>query len=283
MAGFPAGIAMPSSSPLSVGIGMWERRQERKSAEEQANRNIDAQREFAQHGVRWRVEDAKAAGLHPLFALGGAGAAFAPNPITVGSSGLGAGLERMGQNLSSAAARTMTVEQRNMHLMQLKAMEANVARDTAQASYYSALEAKTRQEMGAGASFPSDVVTDASGGRVVVSPTSKDGGRTRLESHPLFKDAVKLNPDDQISRSLSDPGVTASPGKPSLSWFNVPGVGWVLLPPGDQGKFPEDMSLAGYVAAIAGNTKYGARAIKRWFERLRNERNWDEHSNLRRQ
>lgn len=32
--------------------------------------NADLQREFAQQGIRWRVEDAKAAGLHPLAALG---------------------------------------------------------------------------------------------------------------------------------------------------------------------------------------------------------------------
>lgn len=35
-----------------------------------AERNANLQREFAQHGVRWRVQDAQAAGIHPLAALG---------------------------------------------------------------------------------------------------------------------------------------------------------------------------------------------------------------------
>jgi len=56
------------------------------SAREQGERNAALQREFAQHGIRWRVEDAKAAGLHPLYALSGGGAAFAPNPIVLPDS-----------------------------------------------------------------------------------------------------------------------------------------------------------------------------------------------------
>lgn len=35
-----------------------------------ARENMAQQKEFAQHGVRWKVADAQAAGLHPLAALG---------------------------------------------------------------------------------------------------------------------------------------------------------------------------------------------------------------------
>lgn len=51
---------------------------------EQASTNAALQREFAQNGIRWRVEDAKAAGLHPMYALTGGGAAFSPNAIAIG-------------------------------------------------------------------------------------------------------------------------------------------------------------------------------------------------------
>ena len=44
--------------------------------------NYAHQKEFAQNGIRWKVEDAKAAGIHPLFALGAQGATF--SPISVG-------------------------------------------------------------------------------------------------------------------------------------------------------------------------------------------------------
>ena len=57
-------------------------------AQERANEaNLAAQREFAQHGIRWKVEDAKAAGLHPLFALGGSGATFSPSFQVSGTEG----------------------------------------------------------------------------------------------------------------------------------------------------------------------------------------------------
>ena len=35
-----------------------------------ASQNIVMQKEFAQKGIRWKVEDAKQAGIHPLYALG---------------------------------------------------------------------------------------------------------------------------------------------------------------------------------------------------------------------
>lgn len=43
-----------------------------------AQNNINLQREFAQHGIQWKVEDAKRAGIHPIYALGGSGASFTP-------------------------------------------------------------------------------------------------------------------------------------------------------------------------------------------------------------
>ena len=43
-------------------------------AREQFDRNEALQREFAQNGIRWRAADARAAGLHPLAALGSSGA-----------------------------------------------------------------------------------------------------------------------------------------------------------------------------------------------------------------
>lgn len=41
--------------------------------------NYEAQKEFAQNGIRWRVADAKAAGLHPLAALGASPLGFSPS------------------------------------------------------------------------------------------------------------------------------------------------------------------------------------------------------------
>lgn len=68
--------------------------------------NADLQREFAQHGIRWRVEDAKAAGVHPLFALG---AQVSPaSPIYMDGGGDRGTWSGFGQDISRAidAGRT---------------------------------------------------------------------------------------------------------------------------------------------------------------------------------
>lgn len=90
---------------------------ERNAAEmAMAERNIALQREFAQNGIRWKVEDAKAAGLHPLYAMGANTHSF--NPVAVGverepssPSPLKA-LGSMGQDVSRAIMSTQTESER---------------------------------------------------------------------------------------------------------------------------------------------------------------------------
>lgn len=92
--------------------------------------NIALQREFAQHGIRWKADDAKAAGLHPMAALGGAGAAFSPvahvsggsipsTPVSspsaniVADTSMGNAMSSMGQDISRAISATAAVAERN--------------------------------------------------------------------------------------------------------------------------------------------------------------------------
>lgn len=51
----------------------------RESQERQNAENIALQREFAQNGISWKVQDAKNAGVHPLYAIGAQGASFTPS------------------------------------------------------------------------------------------------------------------------------------------------------------------------------------------------------------
>lgn len=72
-------------------------------AQAQANRqNYEAQKEFAQSGVQWRVDDAKKAGVHPVFALGGSGASFSPTFQSTGDGGLAAAGQDIGRAVQSA-------------------------------------------------------------------------------------------------------------------------------------------------------------------------------------
>lgn len=80
-------------------------------------KNAALQREFAQSGIRWRTEDAKAAGLHPLFALSGGGAAFSPTPYQAGDTSpvrdnSSQYLSAMGQDIGRALSATQTKTER---------------------------------------------------------------------------------------------------------------------------------------------------------------------------
>lgn len=54
----------------------------KKSAEEQAAKQAALQKQFAQEGIQWKVEDAKKAGVHPLYALGASTHSYSPIAIS---------------------------------------------------------------------------------------------------------------------------------------------------------------------------------------------------------
>lgn len=81
----------------------------------QAEQNRLNQREFAEHAIRWRVADAKAAGIHPLYALGANLPTYSPNPIVVGPGGednTAASFLDFGQNLARSIDSTRTGSER---------------------------------------------------------------------------------------------------------------------------------------------------------------------------
>jgi len=101
----------------------------KNSAEKAQKQNIQLQKDFAQHGIQWRVEDAKAAGIHPLAALGAQTTSF--SPISVGGDPLAAGISGAGQDISRAVnatrgasarldAYTKTVQDLNVRRMGLE-------------------------------------------------------------------------------------------------------------------------------------------------------------------
>lgn len=84
-----------------------------------ANLNYERQKEFAQNQIRWRVADAKAAGLHPLAALGASPLGFSPSfsgGIPSSSdwdySAMGDAIGKMGQDIGRAVEATATEKER---------------------------------------------------------------------------------------------------------------------------------------------------------------------------
>ena len=97
-AAFLGGAALGALSSFIGG----ERAQDASSKLAASNQAM--QREFAQHGIRWRVADAEAAGIHPLYALGANVTPYSPVFADTGASGRG--IASAGQQLGRAIGRT---------------------------------------------------------------------------------------------------------------------------------------------------------------------------------
>jgi len=83
--------------------------------EQMANRENRLQEKFAQNGIRWKVEDAKAAGLHPLAALGTPTTSYQP---AYGDS-TASNYANLGQDLTRAIHSTRTSKEREEKLADL--------------------------------------------------------------------------------------------------------------------------------------------------------------------
>lgn len=89
------------------------------SQRKMAKQNIQLQKDFAQQGIQWKVADAKAAGIHPLYALGAQTHSFAP--VSIGDS-LSPAIANAGQDIGRAVNAVSTGSQRTQGITQ--AMEA---------------------------------------------------------------------------------------------------------------------------------------------------------------
>lgn len=92
------------SGAISAGASLVGGLLNNKSGADAAQRNYDAQKEFAQNGIRWKVADAKAAGIHPLAALGVNNASFTPS-FTAGDNGLALMGQEFGRAIEAKSTR----------------------------------------------------------------------------------------------------------------------------------------------------------------------------------
>lgn len=66
------------------------------------NKNYNAQKEFAQNSMQWRVADARAAGLHPLAALGQMGSSYTPTSVYDNGADVGSAVANAGTAIGNA-------------------------------------------------------------------------------------------------------------------------------------------------------------------------------------
>lgn len=178
--------------------------------EQQQEKNIAMQREFAQHGVQWRVKDAKEAGVHPMYALGASGAAFQNNPVVIhGDSGSS---RHYGKALSGG-------------IEALAALFGQSKKDEALASAALANAALGASLAQSATPFPS--MPNNTPGEEMSWPMRTGSSNLNLQN---AVDVSQFTPQRHISVALNDPSATAGPAMAGGTTFQVAPDFRMILP-----------------------------------------------------
>lgn len=187
-------------------------------------RNVELQREFAQNGIRWRVEDAKRAGVHPLFALGGSGASYTPQAMSLDyGNSIGDALSSAGQNIGRAVSSTLTADER-MYDQERKRLELQRMRNE-----NALLEAQYMNSI--------NKLNTAQAGPTLPSAASPDTGQ------------AVIVPAEVKASNPAQPEFEAGPARSSTLWARV---GEKVMPFPSQDVLPEqEISNPLYLAWLA--------------------------------
>lgn len=177
--------------------------------------NVRSQQEFAKHGIQWRVEDAKAAGVHPVWALSGGGAAFSP-VAAVGGQGKSSRFDIQGQDVSRAAQSTMSPEQRLLFEIELETKKLQRSIAEKELANMGGTRGGNQSQVGPG--LPS----------------------TSIPGDMFAGDWAKTTPAERISHDLEDVSTTASAPSPAWEKFTINKAGdTIWLPSGGKGTATE--------------------------------------------
>lgn len=184
-----------------------------KAQAQQAEKERQSRFQFARHGISWRVQDAKDAGVHPLYAIGAQLPSFQPI-----SSDAGSGYAEAGRGISEAVRGYSARQQAAADArMRQQAVDAAATKDYAQAAYYNSLAARTAQGS-AEAPAPDNQWYGVEGQSAPYRPVGdipvvqlKPGSEYEI---PGAMDVLKVQPSSQMSARSDAPYVGAglSPG-----------------------------------------------------------------------
>lgn len=180
-------------------------REQLRAQQQNAFDNLQFQRDAANFGIRWKVADAEAAGIHPLYALGAP--TFSPSPTTISgvSEGytpdIGSGISQMGQGIGRAVAATQTNKERELsaaeQVLQQQAVERGGLQNDLLRAQIASLNARTVAGGQVGPGFPA--VSNETGG---------------LSGQGDFK----IKPAEPVSQSPGSPATQAGPSTPEIQW-----------------------------------------------------------------
>lgn len=186
--GAMAGTAiMPGwGTAIGAGVGLIGGALSNMSHEKQSDKGYATQREALQNSIRWRVADAKAAGIHPLYALGAPSMNIAPMTY---EDKIGPAVQQMGQAMPDILRGKMSEHERIMQFESYRQMVSGTEKNDAEAFYYRALAAKTLNDTRSVNTVPGLGVQSEMG------QDPKGGGQGMIDLKPAENISRKLGMD----------------------------------------------------------------------------------------
>lgn len=229
--------AIPGAGLLMAGANLLGGLISGNKVSQQAKGNVGFQKQFAQQGIRWKVEDAKAAGLHPLYAIGANTPAFSP---VYREDAVGPALSEAGQSLGRAIQAQQTPQEKLVTMLTLEKARKELEESDARIRLIDAEIANMKGARNASQGLP--------------PADSEPIVEGQVSSHPL-QGKVIVKPSE-VSSGSGVPGLQA--GVPDgFRKYAMPG-GWQMLLPSQDAS--ESLESAGEIVApatiVAANVAY---------------------------
>jgi len=117
-----------------AGTELYQYQDQKEVQEDQMNvqrEQMAMQKEFAQSGIRWKVEDARKAGLHPLAAMGAQTTPYQPvfADTSLSDTGMSGDFAGLGQDITRAIHATRTDKERAAKMAELELTHSELEND----------------------------------------------------------------------------------------------------------------------------------------------------------
>jgi len=202
----------------------------RSGSRETAQSNEQMQRDFAQQGIRWKVADAKEAGIHPLYALGAQTMPF--SPIQIGGSDYG--IPDASQYIGRAINATRTEPERTNDRLENLAIERGELENELLRSQIARLNQNPNPPMPAVAGTP---------GLTTAIPGQQ--GFPSVKSSDLPSGVVEVKPAEVMTTTPGHPSIEAG-ANPENKWIKTE-RGWKAMPSKSQGLDDMDITNLEYL------------------------------------
>lgn len=214
---------------IDTGVSAWNASENREQQEKINAQNLAQQREFAQHGIRWKVADAQAAGLHPLAALGAQTSSF--SNLVGSSQEVKSDFGGMGQSLDRAIAAGSTASERDAKMsaaVSRVAQTFQLERLNLENEMLKTNIAKERGQLGP--PFPGNWVNMVSGGPNRTTPGGLAVKEKEIEqqaaAHPEVGTYNLLGMNLKTNPMFSDANTLENRGGEGIGDF----LGWANIP-----------------------------------------------------